>query len=196
MKNNTGNKSGLARFLSFNLDTEFHDISSYDLKPRIKKSASKLDELKKLAPKDSLPNELIEWLSYQTDQTDIIAEVLSRILLYVSPKNQFEPIKINKWFKRGKLPNQLSQALPSTMTYIFADITKANKMKGKMLKLSEKVSAFDSDRTTKKGKRKVISAEAASAELDILTLKFKELNLLILRKLKEIEAILGSGGSL
>lgn len=187
--------SGLLRFISSNFENDFHKIADVEIKTKSKQA--KLEELKSLATKDAIPKELLEWISYQEkSKQDSIAEALSRILIYISPKNSYEPNRINNWLKKGKLPNHLSNSLPSTMSYIFSDIVKANKMKLKISKLSDRISKFDSTDLSKRTKKSISSAEVAEAEAEVTEEKLQLLNSIIIRKLKEIEAILGSGGSL
>lgn len=187
--------SGLLRFISSNFESDFHKIT--DLEVKIKAKQAKIEELKSLATKEAIPKELLEWISYQEESNqDSIAEALSRILIYISPKNSYEPNRINSWLKKGKLPSHLSNSLPSTMSYIFSDIVKANKMKMKISKLHERIMKFDSTATSKRTKKSISSAEVAEADAKVTEEKLQLLNSIIIRKLKEIEAILGSGGSL
>lgn len=195
MENKKETQSGLLKFISSNFMEDFHSADDFEIK--IKAKQSKIEELKGLATKDAIPKELLEWIGYQNEsKQDSIAEVLSRILIYISPKNSFEPKRINNWLRKGKLPNHLSNSIPSSMTYIFSDVLKANKLRLKILKLNERVSKFDAKEPSKRTTKAINSAEVAAAESEVATESLQSLNLLIIGKLKEIEAILGSGGSL
>lgn len=166
MTNKNEHQSGLLRFISTDFSDAFHNTEDFEIK--IKSKQVKIEELKNLATKEAIPKELLEWINYQdTSMQDSIAEALSRILIYVSPKNYYEPNRINNWLKKGKLPNHLSNSLPSSMSYIFSDITKANKMKTKISKLSERVAKFDSMDLKKRTTKSITSAEIAAAESEV-----------------------------
>ena len=162
-----------------------------------KKQKSKYESLKELATGGSIPKEILDWLKEQKELKEEISETISRILIYVSPSKDFEPEKINKWFKRGRLPkSKISGSQPATMSYLYSDIVKLVKSSERIKKLDDKVKEHDKKNHKDRTRKSITSAEMAEAEMGVLQEKYLENNLVAYRKLREIEATLGSSGML